>query len=76
MKRGNEHNFSNALYATSLGLQLGVVIVIPVGICMAAGLWADKKVGSLPLFLMAGTALGVFIAYREAYSLIKPLIGK
>ncbi len=76
MHRKRSNNFSSAFYAVSLGLQLGLIIATPIGLCMLAGLWIDKRFGSSPFFLMMGVIGGIAIAYRETVNMIKPLIRK
>lgn len=53
--------------------QIGISMLTAVGICLALGMWVDRKFGTnfLILFLFLGVASG----YRSAYDVIKKIDG-
>jgi F0F1-type ATP synthase assembly protein I len=63
-------------YAVSFALQLGFLIVIPVGGFILLGHWADTRLHSSPALLVAGIIAGLFATVLEVYHLIAPLTGR
>jgi F0F1-type ATP synthase assembly protein I len=56
-----------------LGLitQIGLNMVLTIGIASWAGYWLDNRLGIRPLFTLIGMVMGVFAAYRSTYSLLE-----
>lgn len=63
-------------YALALALQLGFLIVMPIGGFMLLGLWADKTLKTGPFLLIAGAVIGISITVYEIYHWLGPLIKK
>ena len=53
--------FYNALSASSLGLELGLSVVL----CILLGVWLDGKLGSQPWLMLAGLGLGLAAGFRS-----------
>jgi len=71
MPKKNESKF---FYALSLGLQLGFMIIVPIGGFIFLGVWLDGKFNSLPLFSIVAIILGITITAYEIYHMLIPLI--
>lgn len=73
MKEGRRGGFK-LWYAFSLALQLGFLIVVPLGGLMALGWWGDTKLDTSPLFLLLGALVGSIVAAYETYHALAPLL--
>lgn len=60
-------------YAISLAIQLGFLVVIPIGGFILLGHWGDTKLQTSPFLLIAGVMAGLFATVYEVYHLILPL---
>ncbi|MFC1955346.1 AtpZ/AtpI family protein [Chloroflexota bacterium] len=60
-----------ALRLTGVGFFIGVCIVLGI----LAGLWVDAKLGTEPVFILAGLVIGVAVAVYGVYRMLLPLIG-
>jgi len=69
-----EKNGFKMWYAISFALQLGFLIVVPIGGFMFLGLCGDKIFHTLPLLFIIGFVLGAGITAYEVYHLLIPLI--
>lgn len=63
-------------YALSFALQLGFLVVVPIGGFMFLGLWGDRYFHTGPFLLIAGVFVGVTITGYEIYHLLSILIKK
>lgn len=66
---------SRIVKALMLVTQLGISMMVPIFLCVFAGGWIDKKVGTgwvMPVFLF----LGIAAAFRNVYYLLKPFYAK
>ena len=59
-----------AMQMVGLGWYVAVCIVLGV----LAGLWLDRKFETSPIFLLAGTLLGVVTAFYGMYKLMAPFL--
>ena len=59
-----------AMQMVGLGWYVAVCIVLGV----LAGLWLDNKFETSPIFLLAGTLLGVVTAFFGMYKLMAPFL--
>ena len=59
-----------AMQMVGLGWYVAVCIVLGV----LAGLWLDRKFETSPVFLLAGTLLGVVTAFFGMYKLMAPFL--
>ena len=59
-----------AMQMVGLGWYVAVCIVIGI----IAGLWLDSKFETSPIFLLAGTLLGVVTAFYGMYKLMAPFL--
>ncbi len=62
----------NLWYAISFAMQLGFLIVIPIGAFVFLGHWGDTKLQTSPVLLIAGVIVGLFTTVYEVYHLILP----
>ena len=66
---------SRIVRALMLVTQLGISMMVPIFLCVFAGGWIDKKVGTgwvMPVLLF----LGIAAAFRNVYLLLKPFYAK
>jgi ATP synthase protein I len=54
-------NMYQALSASSVGLELGISVVLGV----LGGMWLDSEVGSSPWFMLFGMAIGLIAGFRS-----------
>lgn len=60
--------------AVSVALQLGFMVVVPLGGFILLGYSLDKWLGSSPVILLVGVVTGFVVTAIAVYDLIKPLI--
>jgi F0F1-type ATP synthase assembly protein I len=51
----------NSLSASSVGLELGLSVVL----CVLLGMWADRQLGTSPWLMILGMALGLAAGFRS-----------
>lgn len=56
-------------------LQLGFVMVTPILIGIALGLWLDRQLGTAPWFVLAGLLLGLGLGGYSVFKLINRVFG-
>lgn len=66
---------SKLLYTTGVALQLGFSIAIPLVVFILLGLWVDKRLGTLPLFVILGVILSLVVTVYEMWQIIKSTQG-
>jgi ATP synthase protein I len=54
-------NFYNSLTASSVGLELGVAVVL----ALLGGMWLDRELGTEPWFMLAGLVIGLIAGFRN-----------
>ncbi len=59
----------DTLRALALATQLGFAVAGPLVLGIAGGIWLDHRLGTAPLFLLLGTALGIGAAGYSIYEL-------
>ena len=59
-----------ALRLLGVGFFIGGCIVLGV----VAGLWIDGRLGTEPVFMIAGLILGIVVAFYGVYQMIRPLM--
>ncbi len=59
-----------ALRLMGVGFFIGGCIVLGI----VAGLWLDNKMGTGPVFIIAGLLLGVAVAFYGVYQMLLPLL--
>ena len=59
-----------ALRVVGLGWYVGLSIVVGVG----GGVWLDKKLNTVPFFMLAGILVGSVMAFYGMYKMVKPLL--
>jgi F0F1-type ATP synthase assembly protein I len=47
--------------------QIGLLMAIPIFLCLFIGLWLDEKFGTNGIFLIIFLLLGVFAAFRNLF---------
>ncbi len=70
----SKDNNAKFLYAISFAWQLGFFVVAPLSAFIFFGFWLDKKVGTHPFFIIAGSVVGLVITVYDIYQLLLPLI--
>lgn len=60
-------------YLISLGFQLGFSLAIPLVVCIAGGVYLDKKFLTSPLFTLIGIILGLISSGYMLYKDLQPL---
>ncbi len=62
-------------WATALSLLgVGFFIAISILVGVLGGNWLDQKLGTSPLFLIAGLILGLAVAVYGTWGMIKPIL--
>lgn len=51
---------------------MGVEFVVAILVCLYAGRWVDRRVGTSPLFLIVGVFLGATVATISMYRRVFP----
>jgi F0F1-type ATP synthase assembly protein I len=59
--------FYNMLSASSVGLELGISVLIG----LLGGLWADGRWGTAPWLMLAGLALGLVAGFRAVLRAVR-----
>lgn len=73
MDNNQKTNFFSML---ALGAELGFLIVIPLVLFLLVGLFLDKKLGTLPLFLIVSLILGFAATIFNVRHMILPFLEK
>jgi len=60
----------------ALGLELGFAIAIPLVGFLLIGLWIDRKIGTLPVFMVVFLLAGLVTIVIEVRYLIMPFLEK
>lgn len=61
-------------YALSLAWQLGFLIVVPIVLFLALGIWLDRTFHTGVLFLFVGIIMGIGMTFYEGYHVLAPII--
>lgn len=63
---------------TNLALisQIGISMVVPIGIGLFIGKWLDGKLGTGPIFLFVFIIMGVISAFMNLFKLTETMIDK
>ena len=72
----NKNSTPKDFSAVALGLELGFIISIPLVLFLLAGIFLDKKFGTLPLFLIAGILLSAIVTIVGVRNLLLPFLDK
>lgn len=64
----------NSLWqALNLAWELGYLIALPIAVLGFGGAWLDKKLGTIPLFLLIGIITSVIFSSIAIYRKIKTI---
>jgi ATP synthase protein I len=63
------HRWQTALNIIGVGWFIGVALLVGV----LGGLWLDNKLGTKPLFVLAGLFMGFIVAAYGVYRMLLPL---
>jgi F0F1-type ATP synthase assembly protein I len=66
----------NLAYAISLGMVLGLCVAIPLVVFLLLGIFVDKKLSTMPLFLIIFILLSFVVAGFQIKKLILPFLEK
>jgi hypothetical protein len=72
-KPGGAGDWTRALREAAPYLGLGTAMALTLAIGLGGGYWLDGKLGTGPLFLLVGGALGMFAAF---YHMVKTVTGR
>ncbi len=72
----NKNDKFKVFYAISLAWQLGLIIIIPIGIFTFLGWWGDKIIHTSPYLFLIGIITGIVAAVYNIYRSLRPLIRK
>ena len=73
-REGEQNREGKVWYALAFALQLGFLIVVPIGGFLLLGAWIDRHLHTSPLFLLGGAVGGVFLTAREVRDLLVILL--
>jgi ATP synthase protein I len=60
-------NFYHALSASSVGLELGVAVIL----ALLGGMWLDTQLGTEPWFMLLGLVIGLIAGFRNVMRAIE-----
>lgn len=69
----SKHGSSFSLIGSSL--HIGFFIVVTAVLFLAGGVWLDKKLGTTPLFIIAGILLSLAASMFEVFRIIRKVGG-
>ena len=75
----NQNNKSDkfkVFYAISLAWQLGLMVIVPIGMFAFLGWWGDKMIHTSPYLFLLGIIIGITAAVYNIYHSLLPLIKK
>lgn len=73
---GDKSERSRIFGALGLVTGLGLTVVAAIGVCGVAGYFADQRLGTSPVLLIAGILLGVAVGAFQAYRLVMKTLDK
>jgi F0F1-type ATP synthase assembly protein I len=77
MQNNSRQTIKNTWVAAfALGTEMGFMIAIPLVVFVAGGVFLDKKLGTLPLFLIIGILLNLAVTIVGTKKLILPFLEK
>ncbi len=72
----NSEQKKNFFYAISLGIELGLLIVVPSVLFLLLGIFLDRKFNTFPIFMISFIILGLVFIVVEARFLVLPFLEK
>lgn len=72
MKNGNYKIYENLVFVS----QVGLMMALPIVICVIIGNYIDEKLGTGSIFLLVFIALGVASSFLNLYKIMMRLINK
>lgn len=63
-------------YVMMMGGQLGLMIALPMVLTVAIGVWLDKQMNTLPIFLTIMILMGMGLTIVNVYKVIIPFLEK
>ena len=66
-----ENPTGKALLTMGVAMQLGFSIALPLILFIVLGIFADKKLGTMPLFTIVGVLLSLVVSVMQIYQIIK-----
>ncbi|KKQ70433.1 MAG: hypothetical protein UT33_C0015G0040 [Candidatus Peregrinibacteria bacterium GW2011_GWC2_39_14] len=72
--KNQEKKKSNVFASLSLAWELGYTIALPIAILGFGGAYADKRLGTVPLFILIGIALAIIISGIGIYRKVKNIV--
>ena len=56
-----------------MALQVGFSTALSATLFILGGLWLDRRFGTIPLFTLIGSALGLIVALYLVWQIVRPL---
>lgn len=60
----------------AVGSELGVLIALPMVVCIISGVYLDKRFGTFPWLLLLFVFLGLVLTVVDVYKLVLPFLEK
>ena len=57
-----------------LGSELGLLIALPMVVCIVSGVYLDQKMGSFPWMLITFIVLGLVLTVVDVYKVVLPFL--
>ena len=70
------NNGKNSFYAIDLGIQLGLMVALPMVGFLALGVFLDRKLGTSPTFIIASVVVGLTVSILDISYFILPFLNK
>ena len=67
---------TRALYALGLGCELGILIALPLILCVLVGVGIDRKFNTFPWGLLIAVVLGIALTVVDVYKIVLPFLEK
>lgn len=72
---GGEPRWARAIRESAPYVGIGSSLAFTLLLCLWAGHWADRKLGTEPLFFLVGGAFGLFAAFVQLYKAYRAFSG-
>ncbi|RRD94477.1 AtpZ/AtpI family protein [Clostridiales bacterium COT073_COT-073] len=61
----------DSLKALAMLTQMGITMIVPIGLGLFAGAFLDRKLGTAPIFLIIFIVLGIAAGFRNIYQMTR-----
>jgi len=63
-------------YVIAMGSQLGLMIALPLIVCVLIGIMIDRKLSTFPFGLLASVFAGIVLTVVDVYKIVIPFLEK